>query len=338
MSVAFSQASTYAAVAAKHKVHGFVSAKALAEAKGTKIVQFQGTISGFMQSDEGATIPFVTPDGLFLTIQSKTAAEWMRAGSVTSRVIVRISRENEYGNWSATLLAAMASDLKSEVVVPTTAAKPAAPMQKSLSSRSNSSRSGRPAPMQGSIPPRETATAKPTPKVAVMSRPMAWNEAADEALPIYVQFIRRENKKLALKDAEEIARAILGFSLKHGVDARLIMAVVITESNFRPGTVSRAGAMGLGQLMPVNVRELGISDPFDLTENLYGTIKLIRGHLDKYSKKHSDLDTILTLSLAGYNAGDGAVRKYGGVPPYRETQNYVRKVTKLYRELSGIKD
>ena len=85
-------------------------------------------------------------------------------------------------------------------------------------------------------------------------------------------------------------------------------------------------------------QELGIKNPYDLTENLWGTIKLVRGHLDKYSAKHSDPDTILTLSLAGYNAGDGAVRKYGGVPPYRETQNYVRKVSQLYKRLAGIRD
>lgn len=340
MPLALAQANTYAQLVAKHKIGGFISASALETLKGTRVVQLQGTISGFVQSDDGATLPFLTPDGLFLTIRSKVAADWMRAGSVTARVIVQLQRDNEYSGWSATLLGAMASDLKNEVVVktpkPVVAKAPVTP-KGSLSSRTTSSR-GRPKPMEGTIPvgPRPTSV-KAKPKLAVVSRPMSWNAAADEALPIYIRFIKRENRKLTDAQAEEIARAVLGFSLRYGVDARLIMAVLLTESNFRPGTVSRAGAMGLGQLMPVNVRELGIKDPFDLTENLFGTIKLIRGHLDKYSKKHSDPDTILTLSLAGYNAGDGAVRRYGGVPPYRETQNYVKKVTKLYRELAGIK-
>ncbi|MER3496221.1 MAG: lytic transglycosylase, partial [Armatimonadota bacterium] len=147
-------------------------------------------------------------------------------------------------------------------------------------------------------------------------------------------FVRRANPRLSPREAETIARSVIGFSLKYGVDARLIIAIVMVESDFNPNCVSSAGAMGLGQLMPCNVQELGIRRPHDLVENIWGTVKLVRGHLDKYKAGSSEQGLI--LALAAYNAGDGAVKRAGGVPPYRETQRYVVKVTTLYRRLCGL--
>ena len=164
-----------------------------------------------------------------------------------------------------------------------------------------------------------------------------WNLAASDALPYYTAFIKNHNKKLSAAEAERIAKGIVGFSIEYGVDARLIMAMVICESDFRPGLVSRAGAMGLGQLMPGTAKGLGVKNPFDSVDNLYGTVKLIRGHLDKYQKEAGEYEGLI-LSLAAYNAGSGAVRRHGGVPPYRETQNYVKKVIATYRKLSGLRD
>lgn len=335
VSFAMGQAASFTALVKKYGLRTAASQKTLADATGTRMVMLQGTFRGFIQGADGATLPFQSSDGLFLTIRAAKAPDWIKQGATTAKVIVKINRSDTYSSWNAELMAAIAADLEAESVQKP-ATKPKAPEKttsKPLSSRSIPTRTssrGRPAPMSGSL--------RTEPKLTLVTRSMAWNEAADEALPIYVSYIRKENRRLSTAQAEEIARAILGFSLKYGVDARLIMAIVITESNFRPQTLSSAGAMGLGQLMPINAQELGIKNPYDLTENLWGTIKLVRGHLDKYSAKHSDPDTILTLSLAGYNAGDGAVRKYGGVPPYRETQNYVRKVSQLYKRLAGIRD
>lgn len=113
------------------------------------------------------------------------------------------------------------------------------------------------------------------------------------------------------------------------------MAMVKVESDFDTHCVSTAGAMGLGQLMPSNVQELGISDPFNTEQNLAGSVKLLRQALEKYkSQTGKDFDA-LVLCMASYNAGMGAVAKYNGVPPYRETQNYVRKVIKLYYQFCG---
>src|SRR5206468_2837251 len=103
---------------------------------------------------------------------------------------------------------------------------------------------------------------------------------ASEATPIYASFIRRRNSRLSPNQATRIAEGVIGFSLKYGVDARLIMAMVMVESGFNPSATSRTGAMGLGQLMPGTAAGMGVSNAYDSMDNLYGTVRLIRGHLD----------------------------------------------------------
>lgn len=109
------------------------------------------------------------------------------------------------------------------------------------------------------------------------------------------------------------------YAEKHNLDPALVKAVMQTESGGNPRAVSRAGAMGLMQLMPSNVKEAGISNPFDPAQNIDAGAAQLSGLLAKYG---GDID----LALAGYNAGPGNVSKYGGVPPFRETQTYIRKV------------
>ena len=114
---------------------------------------------------------------------------------------------------------------------------------------------------------------------------------------------------------------------KHGVRADLIHAVVRAESGYDPDCTSSAGAMGLMQLMPGTARWLGVTDPYDPAQNLDGGVRYLREQLDRFG------DT--RLALAAYNAGPGAVTRYGGVPPYRETQAYVRRVLQYLAELTG---
>jgi hypothetical protein len=112
---------------------------------------------------------------------------------------------------------------------------------------------------------------------------------------------------------------------KYGVDPALLSAVAKAESSYRSDAVSPAGARGLMQLMPGTARELGV-DPDVTAEAVDGAAKLLSNHLRSFNGR-------VDLALAAYNAGAGAVRKYGGVPPYTETQNYVRKVTSYWGEL-----
>ncbi len=116
-----------------------------------------------------------------------------------------------------------------------------------------------------------------------------------------------------------------------GVDHRLVESLVEMESGFNPRAVSRKGAMGLMQLMPEVAREYGVETPFDPWQNLDAGVRHLRGLLKKY-------DGDLERTLAAYNAGEGAVRRYNGIPPYAETQNYVRRVLYRYRQrVEGVR-
>ena len=171
------------------------------------------------------------------------------------------------------------------------------------------------------------ATAKP---VNTATR----NVSGDQAMRVYVSAIRYFNPSIDEDEAQRIVAAIARESLAAGVDPRLIVAIVATESSFDPTARSSAGARGLGQLMPSTASDDHVVNVEDIDQNIHGTVLTIKGNLNHYARY--DMQRQYEYAIAAYNAGSGAVDEYHGVPPYDETVHYVWKVITLWRRLWGM--
>jgi soluble lytic murein transglycosylase-like protein len=132
-------------------------------------------------------------------------------------------------------------------------------------------------------------------------------------------------KSASPKDREAILRKVEESSKRYGLDKNFVEAVIRVESNYEPEAVSHKGAQGLMQIMPGTQRELGISDPFNIDQNIEAGVRYLRSQIDRFGSYQ--------LALAAYNAGPEAVKRYNGIPPYPETQAYVRKVLETYNKL-----
>lgn len=317
----------YLRVRAAHKIKAATPIAGLELTVGKRVLEVEGTVVGSIAVDGQRSILMEVEPGRSLVVAIGEGDGWLTRGQLRIRAIVEVHRESELVTPTYRLLAATYA---------------------SLMARWEAEQRAQQAVRAAQAAPRNARTHTPNSR-AKRSAPPPLNPAADwstfrarmhQYQPIYAQFIRRVNPRLPKQQADEIAWAILRFSAHYGVDPRFIVAIVLVESGFNPNATSRKGAAGLGQLMPATARGLGIVDPYDPVQNLHGTVRLVRGHLEKYWAQTGDpngWDHVI-LALAAYNAGSGAVRRHGGVPPYKETQNYVRKVIQVYKQLCGVRD
>jgi len=141
------------------------------------------------------------------------------------------------------------------------------------------------------------------------------------------RYVRAAEKKRSAPRVKHYDLMIVEASAAHGVPPALVKAVVATESSFNPKAVSAQGAQGLMQLMPATARSLGVVEPLRVEQNLDGGVRYLRSLIDRYGD--------WSRALAAYNAGPTAVDRYGGIPPYSETREYVDRVLTYYRRYHG---
>jgi soluble lytic murein transglycosylase-like protein len=159
-------------------------------------------------------------------------------------------------------------------------------------------------------------------------------QAANRAVPatpvavaVYARVLSHINPQLPRWQSRDLARRVLLNAVRWRLDANMLVAIVTVESRWHTHALSRAGAIGLGQLMPGTAALLGVN-PHDPAQNISGAARYLRGLVGRFGTKHYD------LVFAAYNAGPKAVSEYGGIPPFDETQNYVVRVLETWERLS----
>lgn len=154
------------------------------------------------------------------------------------------------------------------------------------------------------------------------------NLKTDEISLPFPEFVQKQNlQPNQTQKPADILDTIESIAKSQGMDPNLVKAMVKAESGFKTKAVSPKGAMGLMQLMPETAESLGVADPFNPEENIEGGVKFLKGLMKEFKDPEK--------AIAAYNAGPGAVKRYKGIPPYEETQKYVNKVKRFYKDFSS---
>jgi soluble lytic murein transglycosylase-like protein len=309
-----------------------------------KVLELRGTVGGSVTSEGRLSVMLNMEGGkaVMLDIPSEEAVEVRELATPQLRALVQI-KENPSGNVVSLQTLAVAYETTVAAEEKTLQARQEAERKradwkrheqerwKASVDRALRSRSVASAPSRGSFQ---------RPPMSISGLPQASQSLSARAQPLYpayYHFISQQNSKLTTAQVAQITFHLLDFADRFNVDPRLVVAMIIAESEFDPRSTSRTGAKGLGQLMPETARDLGVNNPYDIVQNLGGSINYLRSRLDMFAGPGQangayTFDQI-ALAMAAYNAGENAVKRHRGVPPYRETRAYVKRVTSLYGQL-----
>lgn len=325
----------YVRLRTQHNQSAAASADVLRSFVGSKVFEFRGVVKGSYRDGDHTALLLDFGNGEQQAVEAVAVSDWLLGNETPARMLIRAIRPDNNSILRLVLIGAAKESNVAELDAARTRriadarakAVAKAEAQKRATQAPEAPRGG--SPLYGSI---GRGGARLASRSGTAPR---WNLPINRLTPYYAAYIQKVNPHIADAQADRVAAAVLGFSRYYQVDPRLVMALLMVESGFDPNSVSKAGAMGLGQLMPGTAKWMGVRDPFDETENLYGSIKLLRTHLNKYQRLTGEKFESLVLTLAAYNAGEGAVRRHGGVPPYAETQRYIQKVLRIYARLIG---
>ena len=307
-----------------------------------RVIELRGTIGGVAEGSTSMSLMLNMENGSTPALEAPLTEADVLHDSTTPRVRVLAKiADGSSGNVVPLTVLAMANDFEVDALEKLSASQTALQARKAelaLQERERwHTQVMRTAP-RSTVPSRSNFSRVPTalPPGSTTGLPVYMQEW----YPIYYNFILNHNPKLGAKLAGQIAFYLLKFSDLHKVDPRLVTAMIIAESDFDPQSTSHSGAMGLGQLMPDEVKSLGLNNGYDIEQNLFGSVANLRTDLNSFASLSGPNGTLsieqIRLAMATYNAGPNAVKKYNGVPPYRETQGYVKRVVKLYRQFCGL--
>lgn len=305
-----------------------------------RVLELRGVVGGIAESGNACTIMLNLSDNAAPALElTKADLDVLRDSSTPHiRVLVEV-QEGGGSNVVPLKVLAAASEYEVKAVDAEEAAQQASATRRLQTSRAQvqtlRASSGR---VSGASVYRGGYFRQPAPSgdartLAAFYEPMLGTRVRN-CFPAYFDHVLAQNPRLDTGTAGKIAFHLLDFADKYNVDPRLIVAMIEAESGFDPASTSHSGAMGLGQLMPETANDLGVRNGYDVQQNLGGSIYYLRTRLDTFrDKAGGDGAQMIRLAMAAYNAGENAVKKYNGVPPYKETQRYVEKVLARFRQL-----
>jgi soluble lytic murein transglycosylase-like protein len=307
-----------------------------------KVIELKGTVNGSIRRDSGLAFLLTMDDSAAVLLEAP-AADLPIVSNVASQKVRVLARVSEPKNGNVVPFEVLGVAYDAEVALKEEEAARKDTEEAARRQAESEAQKARAAPRA------ELGSRSGYGRQTTMTAPVRFGEISDLArrnlapeaqaiYPAYRDYIARCNRRLSYQQVDMITTSLLYFAVHHKVDPRLVVAVFIAESDFDPRCTSNKGAMGIGQIMPDEARRMGVRDPYDPMDNVRASIALLKEKLIKYNE--GTPDGVLTLrqvqlALAAYNAGPGAVKKYGGIPPYRETQGYIKRILKRYAELCG---